>query len=40
MNEYGWIKRRETLNRAAVSEEEDKVLHELKIKEGGYDQPK
>lgn len=33
MNEYGWIKRRETLNRAKVPEEEDPVLFNLKQKE-------
>jgi hypothetical protein len=33
MNEYGWIKRRETLNRAKVPEEEDPVLYNLKLKE-------
>lgn len=38
MNEYGWIKRRETLNRAKVSEEDDEVVRELKVKEG-YEKP-
>lgn len=33
MNEYGWIKRRETLNRAKITEEMDKILHNLKLKE-------
>lgn len=26
MNEYGWIKRRETLNRAKVTEEQDSIV--------------
>lgn len=26
MNEYGWIKRRETLNRAKISEDEDEIV--------------
>ena len=26
MNEYGWIKRRETLNRAKITEEEDEPV--------------
>ena len=37
MNEYGWIKRRETLNRAKISEEMDEILRNLKIKELGED---
>jgi len=37
MNEYGWIKRRETLNRAKVSEENDEILWNLKVKELGED---
>jgi hypothetical protein len=37
MNEYGWIKRRETLNRAKISEEMDEILRVLKIKELGED---
>jgi hypothetical protein len=37
MNEYGWIKRRETLNRAKISEEMDDILRVLKIKEQGED---
>lgn len=37
MNEYGWIKRRETLNRAKISEEMDEILRVLKIKEQGED---
>ena len=37
MNEYGWIKRRETLNRAKISEEMDEVLWNLKLKELGDD---
>jgi hypothetical protein len=35
MNEYGWIKRRETLNRAKITEEMDEVLWNLKLKELG-----
>ena len=37
MNEYGWIKRRETLNRAKITEEMDEVLWNLKVKELGED---
>jgi len=37
MNEYGWIKRRETLNRAKITEEEDEILWNLKVKELGDD---
>ena len=33
MNEYGWIKRRETLNRAKISEDMDEILKNLKDKE-------
>lgn len=33
MNEYGWIKRRETLNRAKITEEMDLILHNLRLKE-------
>jgi hypothetical protein len=33
MNEYGWIKRRETLNRAKITEEMDEILWQLKSKE-------
>jgi hypothetical protein len=40
MNEYGWIKRRETLNRAKVTEEMDSILQALKIKEGADLEPK
>lgn len=39
MNEYGWIKRRETLNRAKISEEQDEVLRALKAKETAGDEP-
>jgi hypothetical protein len=35
MNEYGWIKRRETLNRAKITEEMDEILWSLKLKEVG-----
>ena len=35
MNEYGWIKRRETLNRAKITEEMDEILWNLKLKEVG-----
>ena len=35
MNEYGWIKRRETLNRAKITEEMDEILWSLKVKELG-----
>jgi hypothetical protein len=35
MNEYGWIKRRETLNRAKITEEMDEILWSLKLKELG-----
>lgn len=34
VNEYGWIKRRETLNRANIPEDEDEIVRQLKIKEG------
>lgn len=37
MNEYGWIKRRETLNRAKITEEQDEILWSLKLKELGED---
>jgi len=37
MNEYGWIKRRETLNRAKITEEMDDILWNLKVKELGED---
>lgn len=33
MNEYGWIKRRETLNRAKITEEMDPIVASLKLKE-------
>lgn len=38
MNEYGWIKRRETLNRAKVTEEMDDILWQLKTKETAGEQ--
>jgi hypothetical protein len=38
MNEYGWIKRRETLNRAKITEEMDKILHNLRLKETAGDE--
>ena len=38
MNEYGWIKRRETFNRAKISEDDDIIVRELKVKEG-YEEP-
>ena len=38
MNEFGWIKRRETLNRASIPEDEDEIVRDLKIKEG-YEPP-
>jgi hypothetical protein len=37
MNEYGWIKRRETLNRAKITEEMDEILRILKEKETAND---
>lgn len=37
MNEYGWIKRRETLNRAKITEEMDEILRTLKEKETAND---
>ena len=37
MNEYGWIKRRETLNRAKITEEMDEILKTLKEKETAND---
>jgi len=37
MNEYGWIKRRETLNRAKITEEMDEILRTLKAKETAND---
>lgn len=40
MNEYGWIKRRETLNRAKITEEMDEILRDLKAKETANDEPK
>ena len=40
MNEYGWIKRRETFNRAKITEEMDPILQALKIKEGADLEPK
>ena len=40
MNEYGWIKRRETLNRAKITEEMDEILWSLKLKEVGEEAPK
>jgi hypothetical protein len=37
MNEYGWIKRRETLNRAKITEEMDEIVRILKAKETAID---
>ena len=37
MNEYGWIKRREKLNRAKITEEMDEILRTLKEKETAND---
>jgi hypothetical protein len=34
MNEFGWMKRRETLGRCKISENEDDVIRHLKMKEG------
>jgi hypothetical protein len=39
MNEYGWIKRRETLNRAKITEEMDKILYDLRTKETAGEEP-
>ena len=38
MNEYGWIKRRETFNRAGISEDEDQIVRDLKAKEGANEE--